>query len=330
MASKSMDGEGSATISDPSVLKIKIPDFLPEQTNNVQFSGFSFKEQKVLGVHDIAQCIINAAVDPKIKGIYLISSNYAHGYATLKIIRDALLKFKDSGKFIMAYVNFTDHKNYFINSVADQIYMHPLGFVELKGFGASIPFYKEMMEKIGLKFNIYYAGEFKSATEPFRLSKMSPENRLQLSEYLNGQFALYTEQVAKSRNLENAHLKNIFDQFLASSPMKALEYKLIDSIAYEIDAQNNLRFKLGLDAGAKINFVNLNEYFLANGKSKQDYSAKNKIAVVFAEGNIIDGPGQEGEIGRKYVKIIRDIRENKNVKAIVLRVNSPGGSADDV
>ncbi|HQX44290.1 MAG TPA: signal peptide peptidase SppA, partial [Saprospiraceae bacterium] len=138
---------------------------------------------------------------------------------------------------------------------------------------------------------------------------------------------LYTEQVAKSRNLENAHLKNIFDQFLASSPMKALEYKLIDSIAYEIDAQNNLRFKLGLDAGAKINFVNLNEYFLANGKSKQDYSAKNKIAVVFAEGNIIDGPGQEGEIGRKYVKIIRDIRENKNVKAIVLRVNSPGGSA---
>ena len=327
MASKSMDGEGSATISDPSVLKIKIPDFLPEQTNNVQFSGFSFKEQKVLGVHDIAQCIINAAVDPKIKGIYLISSNYAHGYATLKIIRDALLKFKDSGKFIMAYVNFTDHKNYFINSVADQIYMHPLGFVELKGFGASIPFYKEMMEKIGLKFNIYYAGEFKSATEPFRLSKMSPENRLQLSEYLNGQFALYTEQVAKSRNLENAHLKNIFDQFLASSPMKALEYKLIDSIAYEIDAQNNLRFKLGLDAGAKINFVNLNEYFLANGKSKQDYSAKNKIAVVFAEGNIIDGPGQEGEIGRKYVKIIRDIRENKNVKAIVLRVNSPGGSA---
>ncbi|MBK6352799.1 MAG: signal peptide peptidase SppA [Saprospiraceae bacterium] len=327
MASKSMDGEGSATISDPSVLKIKIPDFLPEQTNNVQFSGFSFKEQKVLGVHDIAQCIINAAVDPKIKGIYLISSNYAHGYATLKIIRDALFKFKDSGKFLMAYVNFTDHKNYFINSVADQIYMHPLGFVELKGFGASIPFYKEMMEKIGLKFNIYYAGEFKSATEPFRLSKMSPENRLQLSEYLNGQFALYTEQVAKSRNLENAHLKNIFDQFLASSPMKALEYKLIDSIAYEIDAQNNLRFKLGLDAGAKINFVNLNEYFLANGKSKQDYSAKNKIAVVFAEGNIIDGPGQEGEIGRKYVKIIRDIRENKNVKAIVLRVNSPGGSA---
>lgn len=117
------------------------------------------------------------------------------------------MKFKDSGKFIMAYVNFTDHKNYFINSVADQIYMHPLGFVELKGFGASIPFYKEMMEKIGLKFNIYYAGEFKSATEPFRLSKMSPENRLQLSEYLNGQFALYTEQVAKSRNLENAHLK---------------------------------------------------------------------------------------------------------------------------
>ncbi len=313
-------------IEENSVLKVMIPQELPEQSNNVKMSNFSFRDEKVLGVHDYAKAIIKASTDSKIKGIYIQSTNYDHGYATLKVVRDALVTFKNTGKFIYAFNNFYDHKNYFISSVANEVTIHPLGFVDLKGFGASIPFFKEFMEKIGLSYNIYYAGEFKSATEPFRLAKMSPENRLQLKEYLNSQLKIYVEQVAESRNLSTTELKNNFDLFLSYTGERAKENKLIDKIAYEQDVFNEMRSKLNLESDKKINFVTVEDYANSVGKNT-DYSAKNKVAILFAEGNIIDSKGQEGEIGRKYIKIIRDIRSNDKVKAVVLRVNSPGGSA---
>ncbi|MEP7196545.1 MAG: signal peptide peptidase SppA [Saprospiraceae bacterium] len=314
------------SIVDNSILKVIIPEQLPEQTNNVSMQGFSLKTEKVIGVHDYANCIIKASKDPQIKGIYLYGSLYSHGYASLKIIRDALLEFKSKGKFVIAYSNYYDHKNYFLASVADKVLIHPLGFLELKGFGVSIPFYKELMEKIGLSFNIYYAGEFKSATEPFRLAKMSDQNRLQLREYLNSQLQVYIDQVAASRGISNLELKNNFDQFLSYSPQKAVDNKLMDNLAYEQDAFQIIRKNLNIETDKKINFVSVDDYFAAKG-NETDYSAKNKIAVVYAEGNIIDSKGDEGEIGRKYIKILRDIRTNDKIKGLVLRVNSPGGSA---
>ncbi|MBK9271844.1 MAG: signal peptide peptidase SppA [Saprospiraceae bacterium] len=327
LASKGMEGGQSVHIPESGLLKVSIPEILPEQTNNTPLAGFSFKDEKTIGVHDLAQSIRNAAKDSKIKGIYLTGQSYQHGYATLKIIRDALLEFKESGKPIVGYTLFLDHKNYFLLSVADQLIMHPLGFADLRGFAASIPFFKEMMEKIGLSFNIYYAGEFKSATEPFRLAKMSPENRLQLSEYLNAQLDEYCVQVSKSRMLSSEELKSIFHNYKASSPAKAVEQKIIDGLNYELDAIKELKSKAGIEAGTKTEFVSIQDYFKVNGKSEQDYNSKSRIAVVFAEGNIIDGKGEEGQIGRKYLKILKDIRENKNIKAMVLRVNSGGGSA---
>ncbi|MEO6190011.1 MAG: signal peptide peptidase SppA [Saprospiraceae bacterium] len=314
------------SVAENSVLKISIPDQLPEQTNNVEMNGFNFKDEKVIGVHDYAKCIRNAATDPHIKGIYISGSPYSHGYATLKIIRDALLEFKNNNKFIIAYNNFYDHKNYFISSVADEVIIHPLGFIELKGFGASIPFFKELMEKIGLSFNIYYAGEFKSATEPFRLSKMSDQNRLQLREYLNSQMQVYVDQVALSRNISPSELRNDFDQFLSYTSQKAIDHKLMDKQGYEQDALNDIRHKLNLEVDKKINFISMNDYFQSKG-NEVDYSAKNKIAILFAEGDITDKPGKEGEIGKKYLKIISEIRTDDKIKALVLRVNSPGGSA---
>ncbi|HRI00481.1 MAG TPA: signal peptide peptidase SppA [Saprospiraceae bacterium] len=322
-ASKSF--KNSTSISEQSVLKISIPASLPEQTNNIPMEGLSFNEEKVLGIHDYAKAIRFAATDSKIKGIYITNPQGKHGLSSLKVIRDALNDFKASGKFIIAYHNYLDHNSYFISSVADQILIHPLGFTEMRGFGASIPFYKELMEKIGLKFNIYYAGQFKSATEPFRLEKMSTQNREQLSEYLNSQYQEYIQQVADSRKLSVEALKSDFDFYKSSSPEKAKENKIVDEIAYETDAILWMKNKIGIGADDKLQLVNPTEYF-ANLPS-EDYSIQNKVAVLYAEGDIIDNAGREGEIGRKYINQLREIRKNKNIKALVLRVNSPGGSA---
>ncbi|MBK7226148.1 MAG: S49 family peptidase [Saprospiraceae bacterium] len=300
LASKSMGAETIVSVTDNSVLRINIPAQLPEQTNNVAMDNFSFRDEKVLGIHDYAIAIKKAAEDPKIKGIYIGANQGNHGYASLKVIRDALLEFRKSGKFIISYSNYFDHNSYYIASTANEIYLHPLGMTDLRGFDVSIPFFKELMEKIGLNFNIYYAGEFKSATEPYRLDKISPENKLQLKEYLNGQYSEYVNQVAQSRNIESNSLKTIFDGFIASNPMKAFDTKLIDSIAYEIDALNNMRFKMNLDLNQKINFITPQEYYKADFKN-QDYNANNRIAVIFAEGTIIDGKGEEGQIGKNIL-----------------------------
>ncbi|MCC6815933.1 MAG: signal peptide peptidase SppA [Saprospiraceae bacterium] len=316
----------TVTIKENSILSIKIPDLLPEQTNNVQIQGITFKDEKILGVHDIASSIDQAADDPQIKGIYLIGSMYDHGYSTLKIIRDALLNFKSKGKFIYSHSNYYNHKNYFLASTANQISIHPLGFIELNGFGAAIPFYKELMEKIGLEFNIYYAGEFKSATEPFRLSKMSDQNRLQLREYLESQMNEYVHQIAATRNLSNEELRSDFDLFKSYTPQKAVENKVIDRVAHEESVLAEIKSKLNIQSDADINFVSLYNYCISKG-NRTDYSAKNKIAIIYAEGNITDAKGEEAEIGRRYLKMIRDIRNNEKIKAVVLRVNSPGGSA---
>lgn len=332
LASKGMKAGKMVTINDNSVLKINIPAVLPEQSDNIAVGSISFKHDKVLGVHDYAKTIRAAKTDPKIKGIYINTSNINQGFASLKIIRDAILDFKSGGKFVIAFGNYFDNKNYYISSTADQIYLNPMGSMVLKGFEISIPFFTELMDKIGLNFNIYYAGEFKSATEPFRLKKMSPENRLQLSEYINSAYDLFLDQISKSRSIPKVNLKNDFDLYLSSSPVKAYNNHLVDSIASEVDALNNIRIKINAKDVEDIHFVTPEKYFDAMD-DKTDYTSKNRIAVVYAEGDIIDGKGEEGQIGKKYVKLLRELRNNSNIKALVLRINSGGGSAlmsDDI
>jgi protease-4 len=315
-------------ISDNSVLKLEIPAQLPEQTNNsdLDFSKFSF-DNGVIGLHDLAKTIKHAATDSKIKGIYLKGSSFNHGYATLKVIRDALQEFKSNGKFVICYTNFLDHKNYYIASASDKIYLHPLGYIDLKGFGIAIPYFKEFLDKIGLDFNVYYAGEFKSATEPFRFNKMSPQNRLQLKEYIDSQYHLYIDEVSESRHIPYETLKADFDQFASHSPERALSNKLVDSIGYEDDAFASIQHSLSLPENDKINFVRMEDYYEKVKELNENYSSSNRIAVLFAEGDITEGSGKEGEIGRKYLKILRDIKTTKSIKGLVLRINSPGGSA---
>lgn len=314
-------------VKENSVLKLEIPAVLPEQSNNIPFDAFEFNQNVTIGLHDMAKTIIHASKDPKIKGIYISGGSYEHGYASLKIIRDALIDFKNQGKFIVSYGNFLDNRNYYIASVCNKIFLHPLGFLDLKGFGITTVFMKEFFDKVGIDFNVYYAGEFKSATEIVRFNKMSPQNRLQLKEYIDSQYQQYLDEVYKSRNLSYESLKSNFDLFSSHSPDLAYSYKIVDSIAYESDAFSYMRNMMGSKEQDKIDFVKFQDYY-ENVKAKnEDYSSSNRIAVVFAEGTITDAHGEEGQIGSKYLKILRDIRTTNSIKGMVLRVNSGGGSA---
>ncbi|MBK8955513.1 MAG: signal peptide peptidase SppA [Saprospiraceae bacterium] len=314
-------------IKDPTVLKFSLQDPIPEQSNNIPINPFEFNTEPLIGLHDLVKTIHKAAKDPKIKGIYLNLNSSANAYATLKEIRDALISFKESGKFIVSYHLLLDHKSYYLASVSDEIHLHPIGFVDLKGFSYSIPHFKEFADKIGMDFNIYYAGDFKSATEPFRMNKMSDSNRVQLREYQNEIFNYYIHEVAASRNLTTDELKNNFDQFLSYAPEKAKSNKLVDQLSNEADVYNSIRTRLKIEESAKINIVAIEKYYASKKESDEDYSSSNRIAVLYAEGDIIDDPGTEGQIGRKYLNILREIRKTNSIKALVLRVNSPGGSA---
>ncbi len=321
------EGTEGTSVLDNSIIKLDLSGPIPEQSNNIPMDFSSFKNETTLGLRDIVKTIEKASKDAKIKGIYIPDQNIQTGYASLNEIRNALIKFKENGKFIISYAYSLNHKNYYILSVSDQIIFHPLGFIDLRGFSLTVPHFKELTDKLGIDFNIYYAGEFKSATEPFRMNKMSDNNRLQLREYLNDILTKYTEEIAASRKIDIKEVQTNFNQFLSYTPALAKEHSLIDEMGSETDALNQIRKKLNVDENTKFNQVTLLDYYLYSKDQNEDFSSSNRIALLYAEGNIIEDPGQEGEIGRKYLKTLRDIRNTKSIKALVLRVNSPGGSA---
>lgn len=327
VATSQLATEGAAPVKTQTILKLDFNSAIPEQSNNLPLEDFSLNTEMVIGLRDMVKTIQKAKTDDRIKGIYFNVSPIDEGFATLKEIRDVLLDFKSSGKFIYCYSYYLNHKNYYLSSVADEIHFHPLGFTELKGLGYSLPHFKELSDKLGISFNIYYAGEFKSATEPFRMNKMSDYNRLQLRAFLDDIYASYLNEVAASRKLDRNVLKNNFDNFLSHTPQLALENGLVDHLSTETEVFNIMRGKLGIDDKSKLNFISQSDYYKNTKDTDENYSSSNRIAIVFAEGDIIDSNGEEGQIGRKYLKTLREISELSSIKAVVLRVNSPGGSA---
>lgn len=315
------------SVKSQSVLKINLQGPIPEQTNNVEIGSFAIGNETVLGLRDMVRTIQKAAEDPRIRGIYLNTPSVGIGFAGLKELRDALLAFKAKGKFIYSYNAYLDHKIYYLCSASDQIVMNPLGFVDLKGLGYAIPHFKELSDKIGVSYNIYYAGEFKSATEPYRMNKMSESNRLQIREFLNDIYAEYIREVADSRGIPEETLKDNFDRFLSYRPELALNYKLIDKLSSESEVLDDIRKALELPESSDLQFITLPQYYLSEDVGNEDYSTSNRVALLFAEGTIVEERGAPGSIGRKYLSMLRDIRKNKQIKALVLRVNSPGGSA---
>lgn len=325
---------GSATekekvkISANSVLELDFKMPIPEKTNNMPMDPFDLEQEDLLGLTDMAAAIRQAKDDPDIKGIYLNASIVMLGKASSATLRNALLDFKSSGKFIVAYAHYYTQGAYYLASVADSVLMSPQGVVDFRGYSSTITYYKGLLDKLDVQMRIFYCGKYKSATEPFRADKMSDENRLQIREYLTPLYNIYITDVAKSRNIPETELRMIADRYDGFSAEKAKQSRLIDRFAYEDEVFSMIKTRIGLGEKEKLNRVGIEDYFDARGK-KSNLSVKDKIAVVYAEGEIHDGDkGEPGTIlDGKYVKMLRKIRKDPSIKAIVLRVNSPGGSS---
>ena len=322
----SLSSDSAPTVSSNSVLKISLGGVVPEKTNNVEMNRFDIETGNILGLHDMVRAIRYASSDDDIQGIMIDLSSLGIGQANASYLRNEILDFKKSGKFVMAYAQAYSRGTYYIASAADKIYINPFSIMEFDGFAATIPFFKGMLDKMGIKMQVKYAGQFKSATEPYRLFKMSKQNKVQVRAYLEGMYKVYLDDIAASRDMSPAELRNIADQGIMLNSKEAVESGLVDEMKYKDEVLEELRERLGLGEDAKIPTIGLSDYADVVS-ANQDFSSSNKVAVVYAEGTIVDGEGSLGSVGGdKYARIIRKARQDDNVKAIVLRVNSGGGS----
>lgn len=322
-------GSEKPKVSSNSVLTINLAGVLPEKRNNTDVQGFEqlIEQEEILSIHDYAELIERAGNDKDIKGIYLDMSQVNIGLTKREILEKAIKTFKQSGKFVFAYSDYYSTSAYHLATLADEIAVFPTGGIDLRGLASIVPHFKTLSDKIGIEFETYFAGKFKSATEPFRLSEMSEANKLQTRSYLNSMYNVLLDDIEQNRSIDSIELQQIINAYGARNATKAMEFNLVDVVCYEDEFLEKMRDKLGLDEDEKINTVSVYDYYKSDPLSK-NYSAKDKIAVVFAEGEIHDGEERYGSIsGEAYVKMIRDIRRDENIKAVVLRIDSPGGSA---
>ncbi len=320
-------GSGKTAVAQGSVLALDFTEYIPEQTNNLSTRSFSFNEHDIPGLHDIAGLIRHAAEDKKISGILIENGIGGLGASSAKVILDALNAFKESDKFLAAYGDFYTQQGYYLASPADHITVHPVGTVDFRGFASYVPFFKGLLDKIGIDMQIYYAGNFKSATEPFRRTEMSPENKMQTREYLTDTYDMYLSDIADARQINIDSLKKMAWAFQIKNAEDALKYKLVDAIGAKADCEAWMNEKMGKGQNQRIEYVNIEEYASATPSTQPDYKTKDKIAVIYAEGEIVSGSDEYGVVDDgRYVKLLKEIRKDENIKAVVLRINSPGGS----
>ncbi|TXH20183.1 MAG: signal peptide peptidase SppA [Chitinophagaceae bacterium] len=281
--------------------------------------------KEIPSLYSVIQSIRKAKFDDKIKGIFIIANENTNGMASSQEIRNALLEFKSSNKFIIAHGDIMTQSAYSIANIAQKIYVSPEGSFEWKGFGVSYMFFKGLIDKMQIKPQIFYAGKFKSATEPFRVEKMTDENKLQTKSWLDDIYQLFIYQTAVARKLDSSALMAWANQGKVDEPKMAVELKLIDGVKYNDEVRNEISKSLQLKAAEKINFVAIDEYA---GNASKVQKSQDKIALLYANGDIIDGKGETDQIGSQtYIELLRKAREDESVKAIVVRVNSGGGSA---
>ena len=323
-------GSEKKELKSNSVLAITLSPttIIPEKTNNTDAPRFTLNNSAVIGLSDLVKTLETAKNDPNIKGIKLEVEGLMTGQATTSVLRKAMEDFRSSGKFILSYGVVYTQKDYFLASAADKIYIHPNGMFDFRGYGSQITFFKNMLDKLDIKVQVFYAGQFKSATEPFRFDKMSEPNKLQVRAYLNGLYAVFLESIAKSRNISTEDLRKYADELMIRNADDAVKYKLVDAKAYKDEFLSDIKSRVGVAEKEKVHYVSLNDYYEAKVKDKKEKGGKDKIAVIYAEGTINMGKKSTGEIGGEaYSAMIRKIRQDEHIKAIVLRVNSGGGSS---
>lgn len=323
-------GNQKIIIKPNSVLHLNFKSDIVERASNngIDLSSLLGDMQPSVGLDEILKSIANAKDDANIKGIFIENDDIPAGIATVDEIRDAILDFKLSGKFVYAYGDNLSQTSYYLASAADKVSLNPLGELIFKGLRSEVSFYKGALEKLGVEVQVFRHGKFKSAVEPYLLSRMSDENRMQYQVMLSAMWNKYVSAVSESRKIDNGRLNQIADGCLAQMPDDALSAGLVDGIMYRSDAVDDFATCLGIDDAKKMNFVSVKKY--AKSKTELQFG-KPKVAVIYASGEIVRATSNysaDAEITPDaYLEALKTVREDSTIKAVVLRVNSPGGDA---
>lgn len=317
-------------IEPNSILYVDLKQEIVDRGSEDPFKGFdfaSFQPNSPIGLNQILKAIANAKEDSNIKGILLELDAVNAGAATTEEIRNALIDFKSSGKFIYAYSDTYSQKAYYLASVADSVFLNPEGMIEWLGLRSEIMFFKKTLEKLGVEPQILRHGKFKSAVEPFMLDKMSPENREQTLTYVSSIWNQWVKGISETRGISADKLNGMANNMEIFNAKKAMENKLVDGLIYKDELIATLKTKLGIEEKKDISSIELKKYFKAPEVAKRKFS-KDKIAVIYASGEIGMGEGGDDNIGSEGLsRTIRKARRDSSIKAIVFRINSPGGSA---
>ncbi|WP_296703409.1 signal peptide peptidase SppA [Algoriphagus sp.] len=322
-------GKEEVTVKENTVLHLNLNGrTIVERTSDddldLSFFGSAFGQPNTAGLVNLKKAIQAAKTNESIKGIYLNTGMVMAGQANLLELREAFEDFKTSGKFILAYDEAYTEGGYYLASVADEIYLNPMGGIDFNGFSSEVLFFTGLFEKIGVKPEIFRVGEFKSAVEPFILKKMSDENRLQTQAFLSDINSNALKGIAESRGINLDSLMRTNNQMLVHDPEDAVKYSLMTGLAYEDEIHAKLKEKLGIGENDEISTINATK--LNSTVRSNNITSKNRIAVIIAEGDIVSGNAEGFISSEKFAREIRKARKDENIKAIVLRVNSPGGS----
>ena len=322
-------GERVVALKKNSVLHLTLDQPINDRGNDNPLANFSFASlsgSKPTGLNEILDNIGKAAADEHIAGIFLDISSIPSGIATIEEIRNALIEFKKSGKFIYAYSEAFTQPSYYLATVADKIYLHPTGMAELKGLRSEVLFFKGTLDKLGVEPQVFRHGKFKSAVEPFIQDKLSDANRAQIRSYIGSIWNHIVEGIAKERKLTVSQVQDIASKMQVTNAPAAVQFKMADELKYRDEVLEIIKQKTEAKEIDEIEFVSIGK--MVDVKDTRDKSGKDKIAIIYAEGDIVDGEGNDGQVGSvEFSKAIRKARLDEKVKAVVLRINSPGGSA---
>lgn len=308
-----------------SVLVLDLSEHFNERFQKNPLGVLSGSATNVPGLYDVVRLIKKAKDDKNVSGIYVIANNNSNGYAASSELREALLDFKTTDKFIIAHGDVMSQSAYFVASAADKVYANPVGSFDWRGLNVDLAFVKGTLDKLNIELQIFYAGKYKSATEPLRATKMTEENKEQTREWLGDLYHILLQKVSESRKIDTSTLHQLANTGVIQQPQDAFQYKLVDGLKYDDELKTEIKELLKIGKEDKLNFVTVTKYADA-GNFRQ--TGKDKIALIYAEGDIIDGKGNNDNIASDdYVNLIRKVRLDKSIRAIVFRINSGGGSA---
>ncbi|WPO80800.1 signal peptide peptidase SppA [Flavobacterium sp. KACC 22761] len=322
-------GDDTVSVKKDSVIELNLKEIKNDYAGKYKDPWVTvFSEQKGIGITDVINAIEAAKTDDNIKGISILNDQSSLGLAQYKDLRNALESFKKSGKFVWAYANTYSQKEYYLNSVANTVYLNPAGDLDFKGLSSEVMFYKDFQDKSGIHMEVIRHGKYKSAVEPFLENKMSDANREQITALLNSIWATVSADISKSRNIPLPRLNEIANGLLARTPELAKANGLIDIIAYEDVYHNAIKKQLKVTGDDDYNKISIEDYTQNNVTTALTNTATDEIAIIYAQGEIESGEGDVNVIGEGSMRrALQEARKNDDVKAIVLRIDSPGGSA---